>query len=217
MEAFKQLKKHAVVVYINTKKRAASENLSPLVLGVINANSMGNIIPKVVVTSHNQKSYIASMPYKSMKDKKSFRAVNAQIKEALAGKAMEKPKDAKIVWTLAGSGRYYKGDFVEIKDDKDLVLKSPEGKNFSVPLEKLTKGTQAYARALAGGGAEPAASKKPELESWTNKKGKQIHARFLSLKNGKISLEKMDGKVVTFNVSVLSEESQKRAKELAGQ
>lgn len=216
MEAFKQLKKYAVVVYINTKKSQAKEALSPVVMGVLTAKSMGNIIPKAVVTSPDQMTYMASMPYKSMKDPKAFRAANAKVKDGLAGLTIPKPGDAKYVWTISGSGRFYRGAFVELKDDKDLVLKSPEGKQFNVPMAKLTRGTQAYARHLAGGGEEKSAEK-PQMEPWESAKGGQtIHATFLSLKGDKITLKKQNGKLATFSIARLSEESQKRAKELAG-
>jgi hypothetical protein len=215
LEAFKQLKKHAVVVYVNTEKPKSKESLSPVVIGVLNASSMGNIIPKAVVTSPDQLTYMASMPYKSMKDSKAFRAANTKVKAALAGQSMEAPKDAKFAWTIAGSGRFYKGDFVELKDDKDLVLKSPEGKPFNVPMAKLTSGAQAYARHLAGGGEEKPAEKL-EMEPWESAKGgKTIHATFLSLKGEKITLKKQDGKLASFSISLLSEKSQQRAKELA--
>lgn len=188
-----------------------------MVMGVLNADSMGNIIPKAVVTSPDQMTYMASMPYKSMKDSKAFRAANNKVKAALAGDTIAKPADAKYVWTLTGSGRFYRGDFVELKDDKELVLKSPEGKTFKVPMAKLTAGTQAYARHLAGGG-DKEATEKPQMEPWESAKGGQtIHATFLSLKGGKITLKKSNGKLLTFSLSLLSEKSQQRAKELAGE
>ena len=217
MEAFKQLKKHAIVVYINTEKPQAKEHLSPIVMAALNTESMGSLIPRAVITSPDQRTYMASIDYKSMKNKKTFKNANKKVKEALAGKTTEMPKDAIISWTLTGKNNYYKGDFVKIENDKNLVLKTPEGNEISVPLEKFTQGAQAYARLLAGGDEEKTTGSKKthELESWTSTSGKQIHARFLSVKNGKVSLEMTDGKVVTFSLTKLSKDSQKRAKELA--
>lgn len=186
-------------------------------MGVLNASSMGNTIPKAVVTSADQLTYMASMPYKRMSDSKAFREVNKGIKEALAGKKVEKPKDAEYNWMISGVSRFYKGDFVEVKDDKFLMIKPAKGKAIKVPLAKLSTGAQAYARLRAGAGAAPAAEE-PGMESWESAKGgKTIEASFVSLSGGKITLKKQGGKIVTFNLSLLSDQSRQRAKELAGE
>ncbi|MEM1008365.1 MAG: SHD1 domain-containing protein [Myxococcota bacterium] len=211
------MKKHAVVVYINTKDGKSLENLSPVVTGALYAKSMGNIIPKAVVTSPDQKTYMASIAYKSMKDSKSFRDANKQVKSVLDGAVVEVPKDLVYAWTIRGKRSFVVGEFMELKDDKTVLLKTPNGRTRKMSLDQLTPGCGAYARVMAGGGDEEVSSGKRELEPWTNTKGKQIHARFISLKDGKIRLEQMNGKVVTFSISLLSEESQKRAKELAGE
>lgn len=222
LEAFKQLKKHAVVVYVNTKKLEARESLSPVVMGALHAESMGNIIPKAVVTSPDQRTYMTSIAYKSMKEKKTFRDANKQVKAALAGNSIEMPKDAIMSWSLSGKNGFHKGEFVKLQDDKTLIIKSPERGDYAIPMEKLSKGAQAYARLLAGGGKEEAATSTTSddqhaLESWTNASGKQIQAKFLALENGKISLEMKNGKVVAFDLTKLSKDSQQRARELAGE
>lgn len=206
-----------MVVYIDSENVESLENLSPVVVGALNTASMGRTIPKAVVTSPDQNSFYASITYKQMKEPKNFRKANKQIKAALGGEQVEIPKDLVHNWVQSGSRTRYLGSFVEMKDDKNLVLKLTNGKNYSIPLAKLSAGSKAYARMLAGGGAGEGASKeeKTQTEPWTNTKGKVIQARFISLKDGKITLAMKNGKSVTFDLALLSEESQKRAKELA--
>ena len=93
MEAFKQLKKHAVVVYISTKDPKTKHVASPVVMGALNAKSMGNTIPMAVVTSSDQMTYMTSVSYEGMKDSKAFRNANTMVKEALAGTPASKPED----------------------------------------------------------------------------------------------------------------------------
>lgn len=57
--------------------------------------------------------------------------------------------------------------------------------------------------------------KEPAWESWTNKEGKEIIARFQGLKEGKVSLEIKGGKTVSYPLEGLSEESQKKVKALS--
>ena len=53
-------------------------------------------------------------------------------------------------------------------------------------------------------------------ETWTNKAGKEIIARFKGLKDGKVTFElKKTGKTMAYPLEGLSEESQKKAKELS--
>ena len=142
-----------------------------------------------------------------------------KVKQALDGEAVEVPKDLVCNWIMAGKTSFYPGEFVDLVDDKNVSLKSPTGRTYNLSMDKLSKGSQAYARALAGGGEkeEEVAEKEFEMESWTNTKGKTIRAQFVSLEGEQITLKKADGKTVSFKLSLLSEKSQERAKELAGE
>lgn len=192
--------------------------MSPVTAGALYAKSMGNIIPKVVVTSSDQMTYMASISYKKMNEK-SFRAANAQVKAGLAGESAPTLEDAYECWLIASNGRYHTGEFTELKDDK-LILKSPQGKNIKIRMSKLTAGAQEYARLRAGSGSEEESvtTEEPEVEAWgSSKGGKSMRATFISLDGEMITLKKEGGKTITFKLSLLSEESQQRAKELAGQ
>ena len=55
-----------------------------------------------------------------------------------------------------------------------------------------------------------------DFRTWTDATGKfQIKAKFVALKDGKVTLEKDDGKVVEIDVSKLSAADQKAAKDAA--
>ena len=191
--------------------------MSPVTAGALYAKSMGNTIPKVVVTSSDQMTYMASISYKKM-DEKSFRAANAQVKAGLAGESAPTLERAYECWVVASNGRYYTGEFTELKDDKTLMLKSPQGKDMKISMSQLTAGAQEYARLRAGGGSEEESvtTEEPEVEAWgSSKGGKSMRATFISLDGEMITLKKEGGKTITFKLSHLSEESQQRAKELA--
>jgi len=217
LEAFKQLKKHAVVVYISTKDPKTKNVASPVVIGALNAKSMGNTIPMAVVTSSDQMTYMTSVSYEGMKDSKAFRNANTMVKEALAGTPASKPEDAHDCWTVAKNGGFYTGSFVELESEETLILESPKGKSMRVPMAKLSSGAQSYARALANS-EEESTTEELEIESWESAKGgNSISATFISLNDEMITLQKENGKTVTFKLSLLSANSQERAKELAGQ
>ncbi len=205
------------MIYINAKKPQEKSALSPVVMGALSAKSMGPYIPKFVVTSTDQMTYMTSLAYKKMNDK-AFRAANAQVKEGLAGSPVPKPKDAYDCWTIASNGRHYVGEFVELKNSKTLILKSPRDKKMKIPMSELTLGAQKYARFLSGSGQESTPKEKAEIEEWQSAQGgKSIRATFISLNGELITLRKEDGKTLTFKLSLLSEESQQRAEKLSGQ
>ena len=179
--------------------------------------SVGHMIPKVVVTSPDQRAYIASMSCKSMGKSKSFNIVNDKIEQALAGGDLSLPKGFFPFWSLANKKGFLPGRFVSLKNDSIVFVKQPDGKTRKIAMKKLSPASQAYARAFGAPAKPKEAPVTYEMESWTNAKGKSIEGKFVSLNGGKISLEKPDGEIVTFDVSLLSEASRKRAEELAKQ
>jgi hypothetical protein len=215
LEAFKRLKRTSVVVYINTKEVSDRQHLSPVVMGGLNALSMGRIIPRVVVSSPDQLKLYSAMSYEQTKNDKEFRRVDKEAREALKGGAQAGPKDAEDCWMLKGASSFYRGSFQSLKDDK-LTIKDSKNKGIKLSLDRLSPGAQAYARAMAGSGTTGDKEVKSHpLEPWHSAKGgKAIHAKFVSLKGDKITLEKTGGKRVTFSLALLSDKSRQRAKEL---
>lgn len=221
MEAFSKFKRHSVIVYVNTKNKLSRQFLSPIITGCLNSAITGKIIPKAVISSFDQGTVYAKMSYKQLQSSKEYSSTAKVVKLALKGK--EPPVDKKVIpnWQVNNDNRFYIGTFVELKNDTKLIIKKTEGNNTSIPMSKLSPGSQMYARMKEQqrSGAQPAGEKEDSetfsVETWqSSKDGKSIQATFVALKGDKITLKKKSGKSVIFPLSLLSEQSQKRAREL---
>src|SRR5262249_36693993 len=96
-------------------------------------------------------------------------------------------------WTSAAGNHTTEAEFVELKDDGTVVLKTKAGKTIQVPLSKLSDADQAFARSQ--GAAKPHASadadsaKTPEeieaeaLQSHTAKEAVLLYKFYLSKPN----------------------------------
>jgi hypothetical protein len=76
------------------------------------------------------------------------------------------------------------------------------------------KAKEYFLAAESAAGSSSAASQKP-LEDWVSSDGKAISARFVSLSEGKVSLQLATGATVPVPLDRLAAASQKRAQELA--
>ncbi|WP_435896110.1 hypothetical protein [Oceaniferula spumae] len=197
------------------------DHISPIVGGGLGDPKMGNLIPKAVVVSPDMTTMYGSIAYKQMKASKNFTELNKKVEAALEGKpagAQPEPQ-----WYVkAGKGSFYKGNMVNLKKNKKnqqiIVLKERSGKVLNVPLGKLTPLAQKMALGQVADKADdkPSAAAELEMESWESAKGgKSIKATFVSLSGGKITLKKDNGQEVTFDLTLLSDKSQSRARELA--
>ncbi|QQL45046.1 hypothetical protein [Sulfuriroseicoccus oceanibius] len=220
MAAFKNFRRHSVVVYISSKAKVRYQEVSPVVVGRFRDKSLGHTIPKAVIVSADQSLWFASSKYADMKGSKEFSRVRKLVKQGLDGELDQKPYQYANAWQLLGPGNVYLGTFVRLSEDgQSMVLKRQDnGTEMSVPLDKLVSGAQRAARMMAGGGAEISAEPEvPVMESWVSAEGgKTITAKFQSLSGNRITLVMENGRTVTFDISKLSEKSQQRAKELAG-
>lgn len=225
MEAFKQLKKNAIVVYLASNSAGSCEVLSPIAAGRLRSPEIGNIIPQAIVLDVNQQHEFGFLAYKQMKDPKKFKNLNKLIKTALEGDLSGCPAPSKEVWLLKNSLQGYEGEFDKLIGEKTLVLKPKPGKKkgIKIALEKLSEGAQNHALILAGVTKVESTEdvKKPTLhpiESWASaKNNKVIQARFVSLTDGTIRLKKPNGQIIKFSVDLLSETSKKHAQELAAE
>jgi len=224
LDAFKRLKRHSVLVYINDKDKKRWELLTPPVYGAFYEKSMGRIYPKAVITSPDQFHVFALMNHKQLEKTSAYSKVSKITKEALKGNLPKVNPVTVLKWSVKGTDRHLEGTFIKLVDDKKLFLKVG-GKEYGNKLEEFGEGAQAYARYLSGAGnkekSDVADNKQdgqkgafvPEIwESSTN--GKTIKATFVSLNNDKITLKLTNGKLVTFSLDKLSEKSQQRAKAL---
>jgi len=185
---------------------------------------MGRTIPKAVITSPDQTVVYAKMSYKQLKSSSSYSITSKKVKAAQKGD-IPKPDATMIpMWPLKNSDRYYTGSFIELKENKILVLKMKDGgRQSNIPISKLSEGSQAYARILqekqtAAQSTTEDSAPKYTVEAWKSSKGgKVIQGTFVSLEGGKITLKKENDETVTFGIELLSEKSQKRAQELSGE
>lgn len=223
LEAFKKFKRHSVVVYLSTKSPNPFEKLSPIVSGAFRHPKIGNIIPKAVILSPDQGYLYAKLSYPQLKDSREYSKASKLVKAALEGELPATDPDLVPAWNLKNSNSAYTGTFVELQDGKTLILKMKEsGKNSNIPLSKLSKGSVAYAEMLekkrAGVAEEAAKPADLGIETWgSSTAGKTIEATFISLVGDKVTLKKKSGKKMSFSLSLLSEDSQERAKLLATQ
>ena len=184
---------------------------------------MGNIIPKAVILSPDQRYLYAKLSYPQLKDSKEYYKASKLVKAALEGELTATDPELVPAWNLKNSKSTYTGTFVELQDGKTLILKMKEsGKNSRIPLSKLSKGSVAYAEMLekkrAGVAEEAAKPAELGIETWgSSTAGKTIEATFISLVGDKVTLKKKSGKKMSFSLSLLSEDSQERAKLLATQ
>ena len=221
LEAFSKFKRDAIIVYLNSKKMEVDyQKLSPVVIGGLQAKSMGKYIPKAVITSADQSTYFASVAYEEMKESKSFKDAINSAEKGLDGQAPGMPEDAEYRWIVKNTSRFYTGSFVEVTTHKKkgelLVLKKPEGKKVHIPTSELATGALAYAHSMNAKAKKAKAHAAIVEESWESAEGgKIINATFVKLQERKITLKMQNGKEMTFDVSKLSKESQKRARELS--
>lgn len=216
---FTNLKRHSVIVHIPSNEGDRFELVYPTVSSGFNAPGMSNTIPKVIITSPDMMTVWKILDYPDLQKDRTFSDVSKTITAICAGTATpELAKDAVLYWYLPSSSRKYIGSFEKIDDKGRVVLKLSGG--FQAFTEKeLCAGAINYARNLAGKTSENSDSVEAiafKEEKWTSSDGKTLVATFVSLIDGKITLRKTTGKDSTFSIKRLSQESRKRAEELAG-
>lgn len=218
MAAFKKMKSKCVVVFVHSEQRAAVDAISPVVYTALGDEALGTTIPKLVITSPTQNTILGSMSENDMGKSSNFSKVARSAEDKLEGWEVDKldPKKS-LKWPVKGKKLQYKGVFKSY-DGGDLVFTTGR-----MQKDKLGEGTKLYLELLskqleaARIKAEAEASRVVyEVEDWEGSSSdKSISAKFVSLVGDKITLEKADGEMMSFDVQYLSEESQKRARELA--
>jgi len=201
-----------VVVYVNVMKPADYENLSPMVSGAYYHKSMGRTIPKAVMCSPDQLDIYAKMSYAQLKSSKEYSKTSKVVKAILKGGEVSNDPTILPYWHVKNSKSSYHGHFIIFKNEK--------GGKQQISLAKLSAGANVYAKTLEQKRSGEVVDKKDQvkektMEVWESSEGKKISAVFVALEGEKIKLRKKDGKTVHFALSLLSEKSQQRAKELA--
>ncbi len=184
---------------------------------------MGTTIPKAVIVSRDQTTLYAQLSYKQLRETKEYSAAGKVVKSALEGDLPVADPKLEPAWYFKNSNKFHYATFVELQEGETLVLEMKKsGKSSSFPLRKMSEGAAAYAKILEGKrtGVIEEEVKPPmlEVEFWgSSTAGKTIEATFVSLVGDKVTLKKKNGKKMSFSLSLLSEESQERAKLLGSQ
>ncbi len=211
------------MVFLNAKIDGEHSEAPPPVLAAFKTKKMGNVIPKAVVAAPDMSRAWYLLNHDELGESKSYREAKRAVRDIQSGEAQPPEPEAgeMLEWGVKGKNGFYTGSYQGVTDKDEVLLKNPKGDTFPIALEKLGTGSVNYARSLSGKDApapaetETAAPVAPALESWESADGKKIEAKFLSLKDDKVSLENADGKVFSFPLVRLSEASQARARELA--
>ncbi len=173
---------------------------------------MGSTIPKIVATSPDNNKIWGRLKYKSI-DERSLKKLRKNLSAYTSGKMEPEEFSFPLHWSVREKpGSSWKGDFISF-DEAHLMIKDPKGKTVKLKKERVGKVALAYAEKMSKGSAPTEGFQE---ERWTSSGGKEIKATFQSLKEGQITLLLPNGKVSSFPVSRLSEASQNRAHELAG-
>lgn len=199
-------------------------DLSPPIRGAFYSEGMSNSIPRVVVSSPDLVEIWGKMDYKELFDDGNFRDLRKAVDAIQDGEA-EAPEAREFRWTQSDSDRYWGGSFVRHETEKNaVILKKPEtGKNFSIAVDRLAPGARNYIGLMseihasrAEEAHREAALSAIQTESWESADGKKIEARFVSLVDGKLTIEKGEaGQQFTLPLDRLAAPSQARAKEIA--
>eukprot|EP00112_Aurelia_sp_Birch-Aquarium-sp1_P004302 Seg14856.1 transcript_id=Seg14856.1/GoldUCD/mRNA.D3Y31 product="hypothetical protein" protein_id=Seg14856.1/GoldUCD/D3Y31 len=185
---------------------------------------MGNIIPKAVVMSPDQRHHYGSISYKAMKEKSNLSKLSKTAKDAVKEQKTTDVKEKMMSWPTAEmNGRAFTGKFIALKDGK-LMLMLSKGAEHHLTKDKVSPAAWAFAEKLQAekdGVKSPAPSAEGNrefpMEMWKNTKGHRVEAAFVSLIGDKITLKLKKGSLSTFSVSLLSEAGIARAKKYAEQ
>ncbi|MGB0992833.1 MAG: SHD1 domain-containing protein [Akkermansiaceae bacterium] len=236
--AYAKFRSKYCVIGIPVKQvKAAEPLLSPLTLTEYRwpAGIKNKTLPIAVVTDPTQTVSYGVFDMKSLGKRETYKEIGNRIKAVKAGQKNPHPEQPWLQFIT--KDKPINGNFEKMIDNEKFSFqprtlnqnnKNPR-KPKEVELKTLSKGARDYVKAMAaksgaGAGAGVADAKddedKPErkMESWQSAtSSKTIQAQFVSLKDGQITLKQANGKVVTFDLSRLSDKSQQRAKELAGE
>ncbi|GAA5496528.1 hypothetical protein Rhal01_02712 [Rubritalea halochordaticola] len=219
--AFKKFKRKGVMVYLPRKAKDRYDYISPVTYRALESPEAGNTYPFAVACSPNQYEVFGIYSNKVLSDESALRKAAGGLKEKMEAHNPDAQPKGEIFMRLKDSSNYYKGTFKKATDKAIIVTIG--GKERSYPLNALTKGCGDFANSLkSSSGSEEStdtqegSDKELAVEDWASAKGdKTISGKFVSLVGDKLTIEKSDGKTLSFDIKFLSEESQKRAKELA--
>jgi len=136
--------------------------------------------------------------------------VESQVSRKQTSK--QKPESVSVeaarTWSSHDGKFTIQAEFLESSEGK-VRLKKADGKEFVIPLEKLSAGNQRWVESEVS--RKQTSKQKPEpvsvesLRTWTSRNGKSTtQAEFLEFSEGKVRLKKADGKEIVIPLEKLS-------------
>lgn len=216
-QAIKELRRSAVVVFLDSKKDAEVV-MPPPVVTSLRSPTIGVFDPRVVLLTADLVEVLEEIGSEKLVGD-AARDTYRELRKALRGKLDAwrpggLPPADELIWVRA-DGRHYNGRFVAVKAGR-LHVQSEKFGEGSLPLGELSPCSQIFAKRLAAMVEKPKpGGEEHEVETWTSSEGGDLQASFVSLIDGKLTVETATGKAHTFPLKRLSQESQARAKDLA--
>lgn len=220
MAALDKFKRKSVIVYIPTNAKDRYHYLSPVVYKALQSDARGKTYPYAVASSPNQREIFGIYNNALLKDESQLRKTAQGFKEKMESHDATALPKGEIYLPLKSKESFYKGTFKGVSD-KGIIL-TIQGKDRTYPLTDLTQGCTDFAKSLGTSTTTSEENttasedtKEYPMEDWQSAKGdKTIQGKFVSLTGNQLTLEKPDGKTISFDIKFLSEESQTRANEL---
>ena len=222
-------KKKCTIIILEAKNKSIKDELSPVVASMFNDPKMGTTYPYAVISSPDQTVGYAILPYKVLYKENILKSTLATALEEFEQKKSQAidPKE-KLTFYIKNKPGFRRFFYVEevIDENSFLASHAPGKKAKKTNINTFGSGAKRYLKRILeineSMKEEIAAAKLEELmpkleaESWTNAKGKSLKATYVSLIDGEITLQlARTKKDTTFDLSLLDETSQARAKELA--
>jgi hypothetical protein len=216
-EAFKKLRTHSVIVLLDVNDKNAWDQVNPVVTTGFHEPQMGHVYPKVVITSPDMKAIVAQLSNKEMGSSNMYSTAKKHV-EAMLKLSTSPELDINRIshWKSGNSSGFYIGTYTGMKDEKTVNLKmKSDGKTYAMDLNRFNPATAAFLKELAENKKPAKATVNNVLENWTGSNGTTLQAKFVSLKDDKVTLEMESGKTHTLSLERLDKTSQDKAKSYA--
>lgn len=204
---FTALKGEATVVVMYGRVEKQWQQISPLLIEVLDSKKLSTWAPRVVVTTWDMAGIWAMVSRDRIEDDGEFRKFKDKLKTIKQeGSKADYHRSAELYWRKHNHSRVI-GSFVSLQEG--ILTTKHKDKEYQNAIDLFLPADVAYAKSLARLDRKP--------EAWSNPQGKVITGTFISMVDGNITLELENGKEMSFPVSRLSEDSQKRAQERAAE
>ena len=153
-KVIKELRSYAVIIYLEADFKEVHK-LTPPLYTAMQSREMGNFYPKFIVMDPSGEELWESVSFSKVSgamSKSTFRSLKKSVGKKLDGwePTTKEPTipDKQLKWPATDPGRSYTGKFVEIDEDKNLVLEDEDGDTTKRALARFSDQAMDYAREL---------------------------------------------------------------------